>query len=171
LIHNDKVEELKKVFKDEGWRLHHFYKEGEVEKSYLSVMLAQENKNFLVTDNVTLSEKALLHVQNDKANYVLFFENENWVKAFNETCKDQWGITASDQKLQDAFLAAEVKGNADIWKAARQNLSIGTDAVKKEGEKGKEDVNVVKDVKDVKVVDKSADVKVEVKDDDAKPEA
>ena len=79
-----------------------------------------------------MSEKALCEVVSEKTNYSLVFANEEYVKAFNATCLDQFGFVAGDEKLQEAFVEAEARGTPDVWKSARANLGIAL-AVKAEG--------------------------------------
>lgn len=124
-----KIDELKNHFEKDGWRLHHFYKDGDAEKCFLTEFLAAENKEFLETEYVTLSEKALLH--GSGPNYKTLFANEKWVNSFIKNCKDEYGFAIGDEAIQDAFVAAEAKGTPDIWKSARQALGISKPAAPK----------------------------------------
>lgn len=157
-LDSGKIEEVKLHY-DKEFRVHHFYKEGDKEVSYLTKLLVEDKSNVLNSNYLTVSEEALLEKNGDKTNYQLLFANAAYLKKLSENYKD-YGFEVKNKDLHAAFNSAE---QASSDKETFKNLRIAFSFP--EADKKPED-----EPKKVDKVEKTSDSKpVEKKDENVQP--
>lgn len=95
---------MKEVY-DAGFRLHHFYEEGDKKQSYLSYCLRSNAKEILSTEYSTLSNECLLEEVDGKKNYELFLKEAKWVKQIVVNYgTGEYGFDVEDENLRKALM-------------------------------------------------------------------
>jgi hypothetical protein len=94
-----------KAFHKNGWRMHHSYKEGDVETYYLTTLICRESDGVLFSDLISVSQESLLH----KSNYLYLFPKSHFRKALANSYNTEYGFKITDPVLIEAFDKEEEK--------------------------------------------------------------
>ena len=109
------IEVLTQLF-SQGWRIHHFFEENNIQKSFLSIILYNDKFSLLKSNFMTLSEKCLDESIDGKKNYEVIFENDEIMRQISKNYIDTYAFEITNQGILNAFFkSSETSLDKELW--------------------------------------------------------